>query len=92
VANSVAEAVEAHEDPSGTLLAGLKSVIGKYRGGLIGRNTHGAWKDGEKNPGGAWYKAFSMSRSPTPRAFPGGSNDMAKKIAEVRDAFLKLFN
>lgn len=92
VAKKVKIAAEDHRDPTGNLASELDDVIDDRKSQLQKAGTHAAWHDGMKNRNGDWYKPFSMATSPTKRTFPcsGAKDRMAKKISEVRDAFLKL--
>lgn len=90
IVNAVKRAAAAHKDPTGPLASQLNQVIQKRRKQLKKASTHAAWTAGMNNPHGEWYVAFSMATEPTPRTFPVKGNDMARKVAEVRDAFLKL--
>ncbi|MET0594190.1 MAG: AHH domain-containing protein [Polyangiaceae bacterium] len=92
VTKQVKKAVKEHRDPTGNLAGALDGVINKRKPQMQKAGTHAAWLQGMKDRESEWYKPFSMSVSPEPRTFPcaGGNDRMSQKIAEVRDAFLKL--
>jgi hypothetical protein len=91
IAARLARAVKQHpDDPASSLAGQLNDVITSYKAKLRTSGTHAKWQLGINDRESDCYEPFSMASNPTPLVFPYKGNEMARKVAALRDAFLKL--